>query len=107
MDPYGKNLIRFNDEVNHVKSERRRKPNPVGGVVKPRNYQLLPRDTSTDINNNPLAVRRKGAQSLYTNGDPLHIEGARNGRIESNYTTRSGDRLAGVVGTPKQNEWGS
>lgn len=28
LDQYTKNLIRFNDEINNVKSERKRKPAP-------------------------------------------------------------------------------
>ena len=70
IDKYDKNLIRFNDEVNNIKSERKRK------------------------NINKISIgkeERKGAQSLYTCVNPLNIEN-RN-RIESNYTTRSGDKL--------------
>lgn len=39
--------------------------------------------------------RRKGAQSLYTNLLPLNVDNRI--RIESNYTTRSGERLADVA----------
>ena len=39
--------------------------------------------------------RRKGAQSLYTNMLPLNVDNRI--RIESNYTTRSGERLADIT----------
>ena len=39
--------------------------------------------------------RRKGAQTLYTNLLPLNVDNRI--RIESNYTTRSGERLADVA----------
>ena len=42
--------------------------------------------------NDPTHVRRKGAHSLYTTDNPLNIENRV--RVESNYTTRSGDRKA-------------
>ncbi len=82
-------MIRFNDEINNVKTERKRKTAHIKQeVVKPNN---LLRDGY--IINNP--DRRKGAQSLYTNVNPLNIENRV--RIESNYTTRSGERLGGDI----------
>jgi hypothetical protein len=42
-----------------------------------------------------LDNRMKGAQSLYTNLMPLNVDNRI--RIESNYTTRSGERLADVA----------
>jgi len=61
--------LKFNDAINNVKSERKRKPK-VDKVT-------------------PQVNLRKGAHSLYTNETPLVAE-MRN-RVESNYTTRSGE----------------
>jgi len=33
MDQYSKNLIKFNDEINNVKSERKRKPPNVSKII--------------------------------------------------------------------------
>eukprot|EP00347_Sterkiella_histriomuscorum_P003296 403364829 len=92
LDQYSKNLIRFNDEINNVKTERKRKPAPKTKVenVEGQNSQQIESNQQSNI-----VDRRKGAQSLYTNINPLNVENRI--RIESNYTTRSGDRLADVA----------
>ena len=73
LNKYAKNLIRFNDEINFVKTERKRK-------VHVKNINNVHRNVAS----------RKIAHSLYTSEAPLASE--RRMRIESNYTTRSGDR---------------
>lgn len=93
LDKYSKNLIRFNDEINNVKTERKRKIN-----------------TQKELQNLNDTLNRKGAQSLHTVNNSstvnafsssnfntnFHRDASINNRlrVESNYTTRSGgDRI--------------
>ncbi|CDW79087.1 camp-dependent protein kinase catalytic [Stylonychia lemnae] len=91
LDQFTKNLIRFNDEINNVKSERKRKPAP---KIRHENQENQDQEEQQKIILDQLD-RRKGAQSLYTNINPLNVENRI--RIESNYTTRSGERLTDIA----------